>query len=165
MGSLDGKTAVVTGGSSGIGLASARRLVDEGADVYLVGRRVPELEMAVKSIGDRATAVPGDVSRREDLDRLYERITSDGRRVDIVVANAGAVEIVPLVNITEEHVDLVVDTNLKGTIFTVQGPSADERQQLHHPDDVVLDTPGTRGILHVRGDQVRDAILRPHVGQ
>jgi NAD(P)-dependent dehydrogenase (short-subunit alcohol dehydrogenase family) len=120
VGLLDGKTAVVTGGSSGIGLATAQRLAGEGADVYIVGRRTHELAAAVKSIGDRATAVPGDISRQDDLDRLYDRITTDGRRVDVVVANAGAIEVAPLGAITEEHVDLIVGANLKGTIFTVQ---------------------------------------------
>ncbi|MFF3564044.1 SDR family NAD(P)-dependent oxidoreductase [Streptomyces sp. NPDC002574] len=120
MGQLDGKTAVVTGGSTGIGFASARRFVEEGAHVYLTGRRQERLDAAVASIGERTTGVRGDVADPADVDRLYERIAADGRRVDVVFANAGVGEPAPLAQITEENIDFHLGVNVKGTIFTVQ---------------------------------------------
>ncbi|MFF7212950.1 SDR family NAD(P)-dependent oxidoreductase [Streptomyces sp. NPDC008238] len=120
MGQLDGRTAVVTGGSAGIGLASARRLADEGAHVYVTGRRQKELAAAVASLGTGATGVRGDVAAPGDLDRLYERVAADGRRVDVLFANAGVGERAPLAEITEEHLDLVLGVNVKGTVLTVQ---------------------------------------------
>ncbi|SDM82306.1 SDR family NAD(P)-dependent oxidoreductase [Nonomuraea jiangxiensis] len=120
MGQLDGRTAVVTGGSTGIGLAGARRFAEEGAHVYLIGRRQEELDAAVASIGPQATGVRGDVARPADLDRLYERIAADGRRVDVLFANAAAGQMARLDQITEEHLDLLLGVNVKGMIFTVQ---------------------------------------------
>jgi NAD(P)-dependent dehydrogenase (short-subunit alcohol dehydrogenase family) len=120
MGQLDGKTAVVTGGSTGIGLAAARRFAEEGAHVYLTGRRQEVLDAAVASIGRGATGVRGDVASPADLDRLYERIAVDDRRVDVLYANAGVGEAAPLAQITEEHLDLLLGVNVKGTVFTVQ---------------------------------------------
>ncbi|MEU1616567.1 glucose 1-dehydrogenase [Streptomyces sp. NPDC005722] len=120
MGQLDGRTAVVTGGSAGIGLASARRLADEGAHVYVTGRRQKELAAAVASLGTGATGVRGDVAAPGDLDRLYERVAADGRRVDVLFANAGVGERASLAEITEEHLDLVLGVNVKGTVLTVQ---------------------------------------------
>ena len=120
MGLLEGKTAVVTGGSTGIGFAGARRFAEEGAQVYLTGRRQEELDAAVKSIGWGAVAVRGDVSRPADLDLLYERIAADGRRVDVVFANAGIAELAPLAQVTEDHLDRILGVNVKGTLFTVQ---------------------------------------------
>lgn len=120
VGQLDGKTAVVTGGSTGIGLASARRFAEEGAQVYLTGRRRQELDAAVASIGRGAVGVRGDVSNPDDLDRLYERIAGDGRRVDVLFANAGVGEAALLSEVTEKHLDLLLGVNLKGTVFTVQ---------------------------------------------
>jgi NAD(P)-dependent dehydrogenase (short-subunit alcohol dehydrogenase family) len=120
MGQLDGKTAVVTGGSTGIGLATARRFAEEGAHVYLTGRRQKELDDAVASIGESATGVRGDVASPADLDRLYERISADGRRVDVLYANAGVGEVAALAQVTEKHLDLLLGVNFKGTVFTVQ---------------------------------------------
>ncbi len=117
---LADKTAVVTGASAGIGLAIAQRLTEEGAHVYLTGRSAERLDAAVASIGDRATGVRADVTVAEDVDRLYSQIASDGRRVDIVVANAGGGDNLPLEQVTMEHYDSIFDTNVRGTLFTVQ---------------------------------------------
>ena len=116
---LQGKVAVITGGTSGIGLATAKLFVKEGAYVFITGRRQKELDEAVKAIGSNATGVQGDVARLADLDRLYEAVKTKGR-IDIVFANAGAAEFAPLGKITEEHFDKLFGTNVKGTLFTVQ---------------------------------------------
>ena len=120
MGKLEGKIAVVTGGNSGIGLATAKRFVEEGAYVFITGRRQPELDAAVKQIGRNVTAVQGDVSKLGDLDRLYDAVKKEKGRVDIVFANAGTGEFAPLGSITEEHFDKIFDANVKGLLFTVQ---------------------------------------------
>jgi NAD(P)-dependent dehydrogenase (short-subunit alcohol dehydrogenase family) len=117
---LAGKVAVVTGGSSGIGLATARRFAEEGAHVFITGRRRKELEAAAAQIGPSATAVVGDVANPADLDRLYETVRKDKGRVDVLFANAGGGEIVPLGEITEEHFDRTFGANVKGLLFTVQ---------------------------------------------
>jgi NAD(P)-dependent dehydrogenase (short-subunit alcohol dehydrogenase family) len=120
MGQLDGKTAVVTGGTTGIGLAAARRLASEGAHVFITGRRKPELDAAVESIGARVTGIQGDVSVPEDVDRLYDTVRSAGRRVDVLFANAGGGSLATLEQVTEEHFDQTFDINVKGVVFTVQ---------------------------------------------
>jgi NAD(P)-dependent dehydrogenase (short-subunit alcohol dehydrogenase family) len=117
---LDGKIAVITGGSSGIGLATAKRFVEEGAYVFITGRRQKELDNAVKEIGPNAAAFQGDVSNLADLDRLYERVKSQKGRVDVLFANAGGGEWVHLDAITEEHFDKTFGTNVKGVLFTVK---------------------------------------------
>lgn len=119
-GRLEGKIALITGGSTGIGLATARVFVEEGAFVYITGRRQPELDAAVASIGPNVAAIQGDVSKLADLDRMYERISREKGRLDIVFANAGGGPLVPLGAITEEHFDAVFDVNVKGMVFTVQ---------------------------------------------
>lgn len=118
-GKLQGKVAVITGGTAGIGLAAATLFVREGAYVFITGRRQKELDGAVKAIGGNVTGVQGDVARLADLDRLFETVKARGR-VDIVFANAGLAEFSPLMNITEEHFDKLFDLNVKGTLFTVQ---------------------------------------------
>ncbi|WP_116209744.1 SDR family NAD(P)-dependent oxidoreductase [Streptomyces olivoreticuli] len=120
MGQLDDKTALVTGASTGIGLAIARRFAAEGATVYLTGRRKAELEAAVEQVGSRGIGIQGDVSRLDDLDRLFAEITERSGRLDIVVANAGVGDFGPLGEITEEEYDRTTSINLKGTVFTVQ---------------------------------------------
>lgn len=121
MGQLEGKTAVVTGGSSGIGLATALRLADEGAFVFVTGRREAELEAAVKAIGaDRATGVAGDISEMADLDRLYDAVRARGTGLDVLVANAAVASLVTLEQTTEEHFDQTFGVNARGTLFTVQ---------------------------------------------
>jgi NAD(P)-dependent dehydrogenase (short-subunit alcohol dehydrogenase family) len=116
---LQGKIAVITGGTSGIGLATAKLFVKEGAHVFITGRREKELDAAVQAIGRNVTGVQGDVARLADLDRLYEAVKTKGR-IDVVFANAGVAEFSPLGKITEEHFDKLFDTNVKGTLFTVQ---------------------------------------------
>src|SRR5579864_6289711 len=116
---LQGKVAVITGGTTGIGLATARLFVKEGAHIFITGRRQKELDEAVKAIGINVTGVQGDVARLADLDRLYEAVKTKGR-IDVVFANAGVAEFAPLGKITEEHFDKLFDTNVKGTLFTVQ---------------------------------------------
>jgi len=120
MAKLDGKVAVVTGGSSGIGLATAKRFVQEGAYVFIAGRRQDALDSAVKEIGRNVKAVRADVSNLEDLDRLYKEVSSTKRKLDIVVANAGIVEIRPTTAVTPEHFDKTFNTNARGAWFTVQ---------------------------------------------
>lgn len=121
MGQLTDKTALVTGASTGIGLATAKRFVTEGAYVYLTGRRKQELESAAQALGDRATAIQNDVSDPDDLDRLFERIADDENRLDIVFANAGGGEAgQPLDSLTPEAFDHTFGINVKGTTFTVQ---------------------------------------------
>jgi NAD(P)-dependent dehydrogenase (short-subunit alcohol dehydrogenase family) len=117
---LEGKVAVITGGSTGIGLAAAKRFVEEGAYVFITGRRQAELDKAKAEIGRNVTAVQGDVAKLADLDRLYEAVRAEKGVVDIVFANAGIVEHVKVDAITEEHFDRVVGVNLKGVVFTVQ---------------------------------------------
>jgi NAD(P)-dependent dehydrogenase (short-subunit alcohol dehydrogenase family) len=117
---LDGKIAVITGGNSGIGLATAKQFVDEGAYVFITGRRQSELDAAVKEIGKNVTGVQGDVSNLEDLDRLYATVKQQKGRIDVLFANAGLGEFAPLGTITEAHFDKTFNVNVKGLLFTVQ---------------------------------------------
>ena len=117
---LEGKVAVVTGGNSGIGLATARRFAEEGAHVFITGRRQAELDAAVKQIGRQATGVQGDVAKLTDLDRLYAAVKQQQGRIDILFANAGGGALAPLGAITEEHFDKTFGVNVKGLLFTVQ---------------------------------------------
>src|ERR1700733_5474127 len=117
---LAGKIAVVTGGSSGIGLATAKRFVEEGAHVVITGRREKELKEAAASIAGNVTTVVGDVSRLEDLDRLYAVVKEEHGHIDILFANAGAGTIAPLAAATETHLHQTFDVNVKGLFFTVQ---------------------------------------------
>ena len=117
---LEGKVALITGGNSGIGLATAKQFVNEGAYVYISGRRDTELAAAVKEIGKNVTGIQGDVSNLGDLDRLFAQIKREKGNLDIVFANAGAAKFAPLGKITEEHYDSLFNSNLKGLLFTVQ---------------------------------------------
>jgi len=120
MGMLDGKIALVTGGTSGIGLAAATEFVEEGAYVFIAGRREVELGAAASAIGRNVTAVQGDVSNTADLDRLFDRIRKEKGTLDIVFANAGVVRYGVLGSITEDLFDAIFDVNVKGLLFTVQ---------------------------------------------
>lgn len=120
MGKLEGKIALVTGGNSGIGLATAKRFVSEGAYVFITGRRNDELVAAVKEIGKNVTGVQGDVSKLADLDRLFAQIKREKGKLDIVFANAGVAKYARLGTITEEFYDSIFNTNVKGLLFTVQ---------------------------------------------
>ena len=121
---LEGKVAVITGGSSGIGLATAQRFVSDGAYVFITGRRQNEVDAAVKQIGknndNNVTGVQGDVSNLADLDRLYDTVKQQKGRIDILFANAGIIELAPLGSITESHFDKIFNINVKGLLFTVQ---------------------------------------------
>jgi NAD(P)-dependent dehydrogenase (short-subunit alcohol dehydrogenase family) len=120
MGKLEGKIALVTGGTSGIGFATAKEFVTEGAYVFITGRRAAELAAAVKEIGSNVTGIQGDVSNLGDLDRLFEQIKREKGKLDILFANAGIAKYAPLGKITEEFYDSTFDTNVKGLLFTVQ---------------------------------------------
>jgi NAD(P)-dependent dehydrogenase (short-subunit alcohol dehydrogenase family) len=120
MGKLDGKIALVTGGNSGIGLATAKRFVAEGAYVFITGRRDSELSAAVKDIGKNVTGVQGDVSTLADLDRLFVQIKQEKGRLDVLFANAGIAKYAPIGEITEQIYDSIFDVNVKGVLFTVQ---------------------------------------------
>ena len=120
MGKLEGKIALVTGGNSGIGLATAKRFVNEGAYVFITGRRDAELAAAVKEIGRNVSAVRGDVSKLSDLDSLFAQIKREKGKLDVVFANAGVAKYAPLGKISEEFYDSIFDINVKGLLFTVQ---------------------------------------------
>jgi NAD(P)-dependent dehydrogenase (short-subunit alcohol dehydrogenase family) len=117
---LEGKTAVITGGTEGIGLAAAQLFVKEGAYVFITGRRRKELDEAVAAIGRNVVGVQGDVAKLADLDRLYETVAKVKGRIDIIFANAGVGEFVPFGKVSEEHFDKLFNINVKGALFTVQ---------------------------------------------
>ena len=117
---FEGKVAVITGGNSGIGLATAQRFVEEGAHVFITGRRQGELDAAVRLIGKSITGVQGDVSSLADLDRLYATVKENRGRIDILFANAGIGELAPLGEISEAHFDKALGINVRGLLFTVQ---------------------------------------------
>jgi NAD(P)-dependent dehydrogenase (short-subunit alcohol dehydrogenase family) len=117
---LDGKIALITGGTSGIGLATAKQFVNEGAYVFITGRREPELAAAVKKIGRNVSGVQGDVSDLADLDRLFTQIRKEKGKLDVVFANAGIAKYAPFGKITEEFYDSIFNINVKGLLFTVQ---------------------------------------------
>jgi NAD(P)-dependent dehydrogenase (short-subunit alcohol dehydrogenase family) len=117
---LEGRVAVITGANSGIGLATARQFVAEGAHVFIIGRRQGELDEAVRQIGKHVTGVPGDVANLGDLDRLFATVTRQQGRLDVLFANAGFLALAPLGSIGEEHFDRLFTINVKGLLFTVQ---------------------------------------------
>ena len=147
MGQLEGRVAVVTGGSKSIGYSSALRFAEEGAHVYLTGRGKEELEAAVARIGERAVGVQGDVTDLADLDRLFATVEADGRRIDVLFANAGGTTFVPLADVTEADYEYGTGLNLRSSLFTVQKALP----LLNDNASVILatSTTGTRGAAGV----------------
>ena len=144
---LEGKVAVITGGSSGIGLATAKRFVEEGARVVITGRREKELKDAAALIKGDVTTFAGDVSRLADLDRLYAVVKEKHGHIDILFANAGAGTIAPLAAATEAHFDQTFDVNVKGAVFHgTKGPSSLQRRRLDHPDLIGIERVGAAGV-------------------
>src|SRR5207245_4067740 len=133
MGKLEGKIALITGGNSGIGLATAKQFVSEGAYVFITGRREPELARAVKEIGRNASGVRGDVSNLGDLDRLFAQIKREKGKLDIVFANAGVAKYAPFGTITEEFYDSIFK---RPPFHGAEGASAAAGWRLDHPDCV-----------------------------
>ena len=134
MSKLAGKVAVITGGNSGMGLATARLFAAEGAKVIITGRRQKDLDEAVQSIGKHIEGVQGDISVLTDLDRLHDHIKERYGKVDILFANAGLGKFVPLPYVSEEDFDRTFDINVKGNLFHgPEAPSAHSRWRLHHP--------------------------------
>ena len=117
---LEGKVAVITGGNSGIGLATARQFVAEGAHVFITGRRRAELDQAVTQVGKHVSGVPGDVADLADLDRLFATVKRQQGRLDVLFANAGVAKLSPLASTSELLFDEMMDTNFRGAYFTVQ---------------------------------------------
>src|SRR6201996_4553957 len=120
MGKLDGKVAVITAATSGMALASAKLFVEEGAYVFITGRRKENLDEAVKAIGRNVTGVQGDAANLDDLDRLYETVKNTKGKIDVLFASAGRGELLNLEDVTPEHFDKIFDLNVRGTLFTVQ---------------------------------------------
>ncbi len=120
MGNLNNKIAVITGGSTGIGLATAQRFIEDGAQVVITGRNQEALELAVAELGDRATGIRGDVANLDDLDRLFAQVQKQFGRIDVLFANAGIAPFVPIEAVTEEHFDELFNINVRGLFFTVQ---------------------------------------------
>jgi NAD(P)-dependent dehydrogenase (short-subunit alcohol dehydrogenase family) len=117
---LEGKIAVITGGNSGIGLATAKRFVTEGAYVFITGHRQKQLNLAVSEIGKNVMGIQSDVSNLADIDKIYTTIKDQKNRIDIIFANAGIAQFAPLEKISEEHFDKIFRINVKGLLFTVQ---------------------------------------------
>ncbi|MEG8040215.1 SDR family oxidoreductase [Sphingomonas sp. LR60] len=142
MNRLEGKTAIITGGGTGIGLASAKRFIEEGAFVYIFGRRQAKLDAAVTTLGANARAVAGSVTDAGDLDQLFDTVKQERGTLDILFANAGTGALVPLTEITAEHIDKTFDVNVKGTIFTVQ-----KGLQLMSEGGSIILTGSTTGVM------------------
>ena len=151
---LKDKTAVITGGATGIGFAAAKRFIEEGAFVFIFGRRRDALDVALADLGPNARAVQGTVSDEADLDRLYAAVKTERESLDIVFANAGAGGLGPLGEITAPHIDETFDTNVKGTIFTVQKalPLMGEGR-FDHPDRIQRRRDGRPGIERLQRQQ------------
>ena len=154
MGALEGKVAVITGGNSGIGLATAKRFVKEGAYVFITGRRQAELDTAVSLIGKNVTAVQGDVSKLDDLDRLYEVVRKVKGRIDVVFANAGVVDPVSLHRIDARNVRQALQPErARGVLYGAEGAPVARRQSIHHPFWVGRMANGRTGLRRVFGDE------------
>src|SRR5262249_39800465 len=162
MGALEGKIAVITGGNSEIGLATAKRFVKEGAYVFITGRRQAELDAAVSLIWKNVTAVQGDVSKLDDLDHLYEVVRKVKGHLDIVFANAGVVDPAPLAESTQETFDKHFNLNARGVYsYRAEGAAAACRQSVNHPFWICGVADGHSGIRRVFGDESCFGLLRP----
>lgn len=162
---LQGKIAVVTGANSGsgIGLATAKRFAEEGARVFMTGRRAEQLGAAVSEVGGSARGVQGDIANLGDLDRLYEIVKAEAGHLDIVFANAGGGEFAPLGAITEEHYDRTFDINVKGTLHSSESVAAFERRRICHPDRFDCGVDGHSGIWCLWRDEGCHSQLRPQL--
>ena len=166
MGKLEGKVAVITGGSSGMALASAKLFVEEGAYVFITGRRQAELDAAVKLIGRNVTGVRGDAANLADLDRLFETVKREKGRIDILYASAGTGEAVPLGEITEQHFDATFGLNTRGTLFNgSKGVAAVQRRRIDLHDRVSGFAQRFSWLQRVCGEQGGVARIRARVAQ
>ena len=145
MGQLNGKTALVTGGTSGIGLATARRFVAEGAYVFITGRGQQQLDEAVASIGEGVTGIRSDVTVAEDMDRVFKAVTARGHGLDVIFANAGGGEFSALGDLTPQHISQTFDRNVGGTVMTVEG--CEDAFKVTRPRDLLL----AEAVLRERG--------------
>ncbi len=164
MGALEGKVAVITGGNSGIGLATARRFSKEGAYVFITGRRQEELDKAVLLIGKNVTAVQGDVSKLDDLDRLYDVVRKGKGHIDIVFANAGVVDPVSLTSSTPESYDKHFNLNARGVYFHgAEGTPAASRQRVNHPFGIGRMADGDSGLWRLFGHESSARLFCPQL--
>jgi NAD(P)-dependent dehydrogenase (short-subunit alcohol dehydrogenase family) len=166
MGKLEGKVAVITGGSSGMALASAKRFVEEGAYVFITGRRQEALDEAVKLIGRNVTGVRGDAANLDDIDRLFDAVKREKGRIDVLYASAGMGEAVPLGEITEQHFDATFGLNTRGTLFTVQKalPLFNDGGSIFMTGSVAS-VKGFPGYGVYFGEQGGVALIRTHLAQ
>ena len=158
---LSRKVALVTGGSAGIGLGIAKRFAEEGARVFITGRRQSELDKAVTAIGGGATAVQGDISNLDDLDRIYATIKDKAGRIDVLAVNAGYYEFGSFGEITEEHFDKIFNTNVRGLVFTVQKAlAAVDGEGIGDPHRVDCLDKRLPVLIDIQRKQGRGALLR-----
>ena len=167
MGKLEGKVAVITGGSSGMALASAKRFVQEGAYVFITGRRQDALDEAVKLIGRNVTGVRGDAANLDDLDRLFDTVKREKGKIDVLYASAGTGEAVPLGEITEQHFDAAFNLNARGTLLSrvQEGVAAVQRWRIDLHDWVSCFGKRFRWLRRVFGEQGGVALIRTHLAQ
>jgi NAD(P)-dependent dehydrogenase (short-subunit alcohol dehydrogenase family) len=165
MGKLSNKVAVVTGGTSGIGLATAKRFVDEGAYVFINGRRQAELDKAKAQIGKNISVLQGDVANLDDLDRLYKVVKSEKGGIDIAIANAGFVETQTLATSTPEHFDRSFNTNARNLLYRAKGAAVNSKWWLDRSRRIVCHSYGNSFLHHVLGDQGRLALIFEDVGR
>ena len=163
MPALQGKIAAITGGSSGIGLATAKRFVKEGAYVFITGRRQAELDKAVADIGRNVTTVQGDVSNLDDLDRLYKEVATQKGKLDVLFANAGVVEPKPTPAAPPDHYDRTFDVNARRVFCCAEGIASDERRRIDHPDRLGGLAKRHPGLCNLRRSEGSSALVRAHM--
>ena len=165
MGKLEGKVAVITGGSSGMALASAKLFVEEGAYVFITGRRQEALDEAVKLIGRNVTGVRGDAANLDDLDRLFDTVKREKGKIDVLFASAGMGEAVPLGEITEQHFDAAFGPNARNAVYGSEGVAAVQRWRIDHHDRVRCFGERFSWFRRVCGEQGGIALIRTHLAQ